>query len=191
MADCWSPLAEHLTQEFWWKQRTPASNKDAPQRCKCRQRITLKKTAGLHANWKPDCLLPPSGEQHFCLQSLASEAFPKEHTSFRPGEESILKANPSPVYLGFHYSTPSPLKEMRCHVIYNNMAVILNQLKPETDYFPPGGKHLKYLNRSKLLLALLSGSSPITRCSYLFCKANPHPAPLLLVSNPPPTWCSS
>lgn len=86
------------------------------------------------------CHLMDRCEQHLYPRSLVSEVNPKEHTSFRPGEESILKANPSPVYLGFRYSTPSSLKEMRCHVIYNNMAVILNQLKPETDYFPPGGK---------------------------------------------------
>lgn len=29
------------------------------------------------------------------------------------------------------------------------MAAILNQLKPKTDYFPPGEKHFKYLNRIK------------------------------------------
>lgn len=88
------------------------------------------------------CHLVDRGPQHLCPQSLVSEVYPKKHTSFCPGEESVLKANLSPVYLGFHYSTPSPLKETRCHVIYNNMAVILNQLKPETDYFPQGGKNI-------------------------------------------------
>lgn len=123
-------------------QRTPASNKS---RMKPNSQRSTQKTAGMCARRKPKYLLPPSGHMRAappptvpcflkCIQNNTT------HTSFCPGEESVLKANLSSVYLGFHHRTPSSLKETRCHVIYNNMAVILNQLKPETDYFPPGRK---------------------------------------------------
>lgn len=64
-------------------------------------------------------------------------------------KNQIHKANLSFVYLGIHNHIQSFFKEMRCHIIYDNMAAILNQLEPETDYFPPGEKHFKYLNRMK------------------------------------------
>lgn len=63
--------------------------------------------------------------------------------SFVMEKNQIHKANLSFTHLGFHNHIPSFFQEMRCHIIYNNMAVILNQVKPETDYFPLGEKHFK------------------------------------------------
>lgn len=69
---------------------------------------------------------------------------------------------------------------MRGHIIYNNMATILNQRKPETDPFPPGEKHFKYLSRIEPLLGLFSGHSPTTRCTYLSWNIHQPPEPLLM-----------
>ena len=73
----------------------------------------------------------------------------ENYTSFAMEKNQIDKANLSFVSLGTHNHIQSFFKEMRCHIIYDNMAAILNQLKPKTDYFPPGEKHFKYLNRIK------------------------------------------